>query len=154
MLQQQMEDYKEWARCHHPDCVVCGEKNPFGMHLEFSRIEQNKVIAGFTPGKYLQGYKGIVHGGVLASMLDGVMVHCLFYHLLEAYTVSMNLEYKMPVFVEKPLVLRAELIERKRVKVFLKASIEQEQIIKVSADACFAVFGEKHRNLMRAGIPG
>ncbi len=52
-------------------CFVCGRQNPVGLHIHFYEdYENQRVIAPLTiPEKY-QGYPGVVHGGILASILD------------------------------------------------------------------------------------
>ncbi len=53
-------------------CFVCGLENPYGLHLRFFESEPGEVIAEVTVPEHYQGYPGIVHGGVIAAMLDEV----------------------------------------------------------------------------------
>jgi uncharacterized protein (TIGR00369 family) len=51
-------------------CFVCGLENPVGLHLRFFETEPGEVIVDVClPDRY-QGYPGVVHGGVVAAMLD------------------------------------------------------------------------------------
>lgn len=54
------------------DCFVCGAHNPHGLHLRFRR-EGNEVYADFTPQPQHAGFRGIVHGGILSTVLDETM---------------------------------------------------------------------------------
>ena len=54
------------------NCFVCGVHNPHGLHLRFRR-EGEEVLADFTPQPEHAGFRGIVHGGVLATVLDEAM---------------------------------------------------------------------------------
>jgi uncharacterized protein (TIGR00369 family) len=54
------------------DCFVCGARNPHGLHLRFRR-EGDEVQADFTPQLQHAGFCGIVHGGILATVLDEAM---------------------------------------------------------------------------------
>jgi acyl-coenzyme A thioesterase PaaI-like protein len=54
------------------DCFVCGAHNSHGLHLRFHR-EDNEVQADFTPQPHHAGFRGIVHGGILATVLDEAM---------------------------------------------------------------------------------
>ncbi len=56
-------------------CFACGSKNPIGLKLEFSLDGDNVLHTEFTPKKEHQGYKDIVHGGIIALILDEVMVN-------------------------------------------------------------------------------
>lgn len=53
-------------------CFVCGAHNPHGLHLRFCR-EGDTVIAEFTPQPEHAGFRGIVHGGILGTILDEAM---------------------------------------------------------------------------------
>ncbi|HUI07246.1 MAG TPA: PaaI family thioesterase [Verrucomicrobiae bacterium] len=53
-------------------CFVCGTQNGHGLHLRFRR-EGDEVRADFTPQPQHAGFRGIVHGGILATVLDEAM---------------------------------------------------------------------------------
>jgi len=53
-------------------CFVCGAHNAHGLHLRFRR-EGEEVRADFTPQPHHAGFRGIVHGGILATVLDEAM---------------------------------------------------------------------------------
>jgi acyl-coenzyme A thioesterase PaaI-like protein len=52
------------------DCFVCGVNNPFGLHIQFFEAKPGEVEADFSIPETFQGYPGIVHGGVVAAILD------------------------------------------------------------------------------------
>jgi uncharacterized protein (TIGR00369 family) len=54
------------------DCFVCGAHNAHGLHLRFRR-EGEEVLADFTPQPQHAGFRGLVHGGILATVLDEAM---------------------------------------------------------------------------------
>ena len=51
-------------------CFVCGMENPIGLKLAFYEDEGGRVIAHFTPREEYQGYPGVLHGGIIAALLD------------------------------------------------------------------------------------
>jgi uncharacterized protein (TIGR00369 family) len=51
-------------------CFVCGLENPFGLHIRFSNSAPGEVTAEYTVSEEYQGYPGVVHGGIVAAMLD------------------------------------------------------------------------------------
>ncbi len=55
-------------------CFACGTENPGGLHLVFERGGRG-VVAFFTPERRHQGYKGVVHGGIISTILDEAMAH-------------------------------------------------------------------------------
>jgi acyl-coenzyme A thioesterase PaaI-like protein len=54
------------------DCFVCGAHNAHGLHLRFRRVG-DEVHADFAPAPHHAGFRGIVHGGILATVLDEAM---------------------------------------------------------------------------------
>jgi len=54
------------------ECFVCGAHNPHGLRLRFRR-EGDDVYADFTPQAQHAGFRGIVHGGILSTVLDEAM---------------------------------------------------------------------------------
>jgi uncharacterized protein (TIGR00369 family) len=60
---------------HTAGCLVCGRENPHGLHLSLHvDTETGIVTADFTPLPQHIGFEGIIHGGVLATVLDEAMV--------------------------------------------------------------------------------
>lgn len=54
------------------NCFVCGVSNPFGLHLKFYETGPGEVTADTIIPEQYQGYPGVVHGGIVAAMLDEV----------------------------------------------------------------------------------
>lgn len=79
-------------------CFACGKSNPFGLQLEFA-TEGEEYVAYFTPEKRHQGYVGIVHGGIVSTVLDEVMAR--YVHVLghSAVTGEMTVRFKRPARV-------------------------------------------------------
>jgi len=50
-------------------CFACGARNPDGLRLVF-RQEGGAIVTEFTPDLRFQGFPGVVHGGILATVLD------------------------------------------------------------------------------------
>lgn len=114
----------------HSNCVVCSLANERGLHLEFSTSEDGSVQARFDCDTIFEGYGGMLHGGVIAMLLDAAMTNCLFAHGHPGVTAELTVRYRHPVhtggratvraWVERcspPLhVLRAELTQNRQLK--------------------------------------
>ena len=60
---------------HTAGCLVCGRENPHGLRLHFHVDDSTgKVETLFTPTVHHIGFEGMIHGGVLATVLDEIMV--------------------------------------------------------------------------------
>jgi len=121
----------------HPNCVVCGRENPRGFHLRFTLTDDGKVSGRFDCSRTLEGYPKQLHGGVIASLLDGAMTHCLFLHGHTAVTVELNIRYRHPVVTDQTAIIRG-WIERSSSRLhLLKADVFQDGKVRVTASGKF-----------------
>lgn len=60
----------------HSQCFVCGPHTPGGIHLRI-RHHGRTVEGEVTVPEQFQSYDGIVHGGIVAALLDAAMVRCV-----------------------------------------------------------------------------
>jgi len=127
----------------HPNCVVCSPSNTNGLQLEFVSGEDGGVTATFTCGKDLEGYSGVVHGGIVSSILDGAMGHCMFSRGQVAVTVEMTTKFRHPVVTNQQAIVSAHVTRFSRPLCLLEAEIIQDGKVKASAKGKFFNQGEK-----------
>jgi acyl-coenzyme A thioesterase PaaI-like protein len=91
-------------------CFVCGFNNKVGLNLNFELDRENHQASCSTiiSDKY-QGWDGIVHGGIIASMLDGSMVYACRSMDLACITAELTVRYKKPVPVNTPVKIIAKV---------------------------------------------
>lgn len=53
-------------------CFVCGEENPRGWRLR-ARAEEGRVVLSYAARPEDVGYRGVVHGGLLITLVDEAM---------------------------------------------------------------------------------
>ncbi|MBI3014221.1 MAG: PaaI family thioesterase [Candidatus Tectomicrobia bacterium] len=90
-------------------CFACGKKNPLGLHLKVRLEGERDAVAEFTPAKNHQGYKDIVHGGILVTVLDEVIAHTLYQRGILAMTGKLEVRYHRPALVGETLQVRATI---------------------------------------------
>jgi uncharacterized protein (TIGR00369 family) len=56
-------------------CFVCGNRNPDGLRIVFEYPEPGRCRAVFTPERRFQGWQDILHGGIIATLLDEALAH-------------------------------------------------------------------------------
>jgi len=89
-------------------CFGCGDANADGMHLPFSRDEeQRKVLGVFRLSDRYQGAPGIAHGGIVALVLDEALSKVSKFSGLSAVTAELNVEYLRPVRIGEELRVEA-----------------------------------------------
>ena len=121
----------------HSHCVVCKSDNPAGLNLDFTLIENGAVQAEFMPNSYIQGYNGLVQGGVIASLLDGAMTNCLFAHGKEALTAELVVRYRKPVLVGERIFLRAWIEQSSSLLFCMRSELAQNGCVKAVGKAKF-----------------
>jgi uncharacterized protein (TIGR00369 family) len=80
-------------------CFGCGRFNPNGLHLHFYPVEgdPSAVWAPFTPQREHEGYMGMVHGGIISTILDEVMAWSLYRLDVWAVTGKLSINFRKPV---------------------------------------------------------
>jgi uncharacterized protein (TIGR00369 family) len=105
-------------------CFVCGEENKNGLRLSFTLLE-GKVCSEFTFSKAHQGYKDIVHGGLLSAVLDEAMVKVSLMQGMPAVTAEITVRFRNPLLVNETAVVEAEIRKVKRQIVETSAVIKK-----------------------------
>ncbi|MDP6043374.1 MAG: PaaI family thioesterase [Dehalococcoidales bacterium] len=82
----------------------CGQNNPLGLKLNFRR-DGGTVRAEFTPARFYQGWLKILHGGVIASLLDEAMGWAVRFYELNDITARMEVYFRRPISVDGFLVV-------------------------------------------------
>ncbi|HXF82878.1 MAG TPA: PaaI family thioesterase [bacterium] len=77
-------------------CFVCGQDNPIGLRLRFAP-HGDGVRAEFTPGELHVGYEGLVHGGILAALIDDALANIWFARGREAVTAKIEVRFRREV---------------------------------------------------------
>ena len=89
-------------------CFACGKLNPDGLHLEFEPRGDGIATTIAFPKKF-QGYRDVVHGGLLSTVLDETMVTLLNEKGLHAVTGELTVRFLRPVPVGERVEVTAEL---------------------------------------------
>jgi uncharacterized protein (TIGR00369 family) len=81
-------------------CLVCGLKNPFGLHTAFYELDNKEILAVFTPREEHQSYPGRLHGGIISTILDEAIGRAIMTHSDDevwGVTVDLQVRFKKPV---------------------------------------------------------
>jgi uncharacterized protein (TIGR00369 family) len=122
---------------NHPFCMVCSGSNPLGLGLKFACEQDGSVSATFLGHPALEGFEGLLHGGVIASLLDGAMTNCLFAHDRAAMTAELKVRYREPVVIGEEMRIRAWIERSSPPLYFLAAELKQADCVKAVATAKF-----------------
>ena len=93
-------------------CFCCGRDNPIGLHLQFD-FDGERVWTTFTPQEYHQGYPGILHGGIIFSILDEVIGRVCIAHGVWMVTAKSEIRFRQPIPLDRTLTAVGEIERRK-----------------------------------------
>jgi uncharacterized protein (TIGR00369 family) len=103
---------------HTHSCFVCGESNPAGLRLRFE-TDGKIVHARFRPGAEHIGFKGVVHGGLTATVLDEIMVWaCVVNTRQFAFCAELNVRYLQPLTPGAEVLVTGELVANRKGRIF------------------------------------
>ncbi len=125
------------AAAAHPHCVLCSSSNLTGLRLNFDVSDAGSVTATFGCDSQFEGYAGVLHGGIVASLLDSAMTNCLFAHDRSAVTLRLTVRYRHPVLTGRPATVQACIERSSPPRYVLKAKLVQDGQIRATADGRF-----------------
>jgi uncharacterized protein (TIGR00369 family) len=117
-------------------CYVCGKENPAGLGVDFEiNREQRAIRAKFTPSENHQGYEGIVHGGILSTLLDEAMGKLTVSLGIPAVTAEMTVQFKTPAAPGEELFVSGWITSETKKLIQAQAKIERGPVVIAEAAA-------------------
>jgi len=111
-------------------CYACGRANPVGLHIEFSvDLAERSIIGRFVPRPEHQGYAGVVHGGVIATLLDEAMVKLAWKLGIPAVSAEITVKFKAPAAPGDELVVTARLTGETKRLIEAEAKVERGPVV-------------------------
>lgn len=79
----------------------------------------------------------MLHGGIIAALLDGAMTNCIFARGFVAVTAELNVRYRASVAAGEEVTIRAWLDQSHSRLHQLRSELVQDNVVKVIATAKF-----------------
>jgi len=93
-------------------CFACGKSNPIGLKLQF-RFDGEDYVTEFEVKPEHQGWTGIAHGGLLATVLDEAMARLLWEKGLNAITGRLTVRYHRSLSIGESIRVRARITKQR-----------------------------------------
>ena len=124
-------------------CFGCSEKNPVGLQLDFYDYG-DYVESEWIANKNYEGWHGVLHGGIVATLLDEVGSWVIISKIGRAgMTVELNVRYHKKISTNEKIYIQGKLIEHKRNIAFIESKIIKNGEIKASAISKYFLFDQK-----------
>lgn len=108
-------------------CFACGADNPIGLKLRFS-YGDGTAQARFTAQAVHQGYPGLMHGGLVSTLLDEAMAHAVAHTLGPAVTGELRVRMRSGgVPTEQPIALCGRIVGQRGRMVLTEATIHSAE---------------------------
>jgi len=84
------------------NCFACGTLNAGGLGLDL-HVEQGRSWVDLSLDSRFEGWEGVIHGGILCTILDEVMAWALVGEDNWGVTARMGVHFRRPVTVGLPI---------------------------------------------------
>jgi acyl-coenzyme A thioesterase PaaI-like protein len=134
-MNEMLTGQKEQGKINlHKNCFACGVNNGMGLGLKFYE-EDGAVFGNFFADPKYEGYSGIIHGGVIATLLDSAMTQCLLMKDISALTGRLSIKYSTPIRTGTVVKLEAKIVDQFH-KIFIlegKALVDGKRVASAKA---------------------
>jgi len=127
-------------------CFGCSAANPTGLRLEFF-TDGESIFSWVKVPAHLCGWKNLVHGGIISTILDEVMGRTVIHKTrCLGMTKSMMVEFLKPVTIDRELKAAGKMLEVKNDR----ECLAEAMIFNEAGDLCakstgtFALFKPDH----------
>ena len=113
-------------------CFVCGLAHPSGLRIRYDHAGDGLIQARWTPSRSWEGFQGIVHGGIVSTILDEAMSKAVMAQGYQALTAELKVRFRRPVPPGEELEIRGWVTDR------FKRRIRTEAVVAGTSGAEFA----------------
>ncbi len=98
----------------YKDCFICGDRNQAGVKAKFFVLDNGSVISEMVADERFQGYRDVLHGGIISAMLDEVMIKAVLAKGIFAVTAEMTIRFKRPVMTGQKIRFTGTIVDERR----------------------------------------
>lgn len=121
-------------------CFICGHDNPLGFkaNIEMDRELRSAQCTVTIPAEF-QGWKEMVHGGIISALLDEVCAHAGMTVADTLVTGELKTRFRRPVPVGQEVTAYAQVVDHTRRTVLVEAKLIMQGKVMASAEAKMVV---------------
>jgi acyl-coenzyme A thioesterase PaaI-like protein len=113
-MEQMLAGHKEQIieNHFHQNCFACGSNNGMGLGLKFYKHDDGTIFGNFFADPKFESYSGIIHCGIVATLLDSAMTHCLLMKGIPALTGRLSIKYSIPIRTGTVVKVEARIVDQ------------------------------------------
>ncbi len=132
------------------NCFACGELNEHGLQLKL-HLGERRSWTEFVLDERFEGWQGVTHGGILATILDEVMAWALVAEDNWGVTGRMTIDFKRPVAVGTSVRAEGWIVRNRRRLVDTAGQIvDSNGTLLASAEAVYVAANEERKRELMA----
>jgi acyl-coenzyme A thioesterase PaaI-like protein len=113
VARQAIETPDGWFEFAPHNCFACGTLNLDGLGI-VHHVEPGRSWTELTLDRRFEGWEGIVHGGIVSTILDEVMAWSLVDADSWGLTARLTVEFKRPVPLGRPIHAEGWITQSRR----------------------------------------
>ena len=134
-----------WLHKEGYNCFGCAPENPIGLHMDFYE-DGDDIRCFWIPQNHYQGWLGVLHGGIISTLIDET-AGWVVTRKLQAAGMTSRLEVKFHKAIrsdETQISIRARISEQKRNIVVIHVEVENAHgVVCAEGDATYFVLSEE-----------
>jgi uncharacterized protein (TIGR00369 family) len=137
---------------HTRGCLACGRDNPHGLKLDLEVDDQSGVVSCIvTPKLEHIGFEGVIHGGMLATVLDEAMVWAATWAAKRfCVCAEMTVRFRESAVPGQPLQVEARAVSVRSRLISSEAAISDGRgVLAVAVGKYSPVPPERNRDFVR-----
>lgn len=108
-------------------CFACGSRHPHGLHLRFSRDGDHGVEALWQADEAWESFEGVIHGGIVSTVLDEAMSHAVAATGVPALTCELRVRLRHRIEPGERLHVSGWVVEKRKRKVVTEATLKDRE---------------------------
>ena len=105
-------------------CFACGARNPIGIRMQVKYLEDIAAAESILAlPKEFQGWQEVIHGGILATLLDEIMMHAIWHFAGAGVTLGIDVQFRQPLAPAAMILVRGRITETKGRRLKAKGEI-------------------------------
>ena len=137
-------------------CFACGVRNDAGLKLTFW-MESDEIVTEFTPDAHYQGFPGVLHGGILATLLDETLSRTASIEGRWMMTGRLEIRYRRPTPMGPRLRVTARALSSRSRMVHAEGEVrlaDDPSVILADARGVFLSVPEEYQKEAAENYPG
>lgn len=104
-------------------CFACGMDNPHGLQLKFCFDPDGTASASWVPNIRWEGPRGIVHGGIITTLLDEAMAKAIAAAECKTMTADLRVRFRRYAKIGEVLQVRGWIVKHRKKLIETEATV-------------------------------